>query len=65
MCWQTENKTYLVYVLGNAQKCRFQVSSLSWLQKSSIDREVDSIDRELQKKKFCKILNQAQARENV
>ena len=33
MCWQTENKTRLVYVLGIAQGCMFQASSLSWLQK--------------------------------
>ena len=29
MCWQTENKTYLVYVLGIAQRCMFQALSLS------------------------------------
>ena len=29
MCWQTENKACLVYVLGIAQRCMFQVSSSS------------------------------------
>ena len=31
MCWQTENKTCLVYVLGIAQRCMFQGSSSSLL----------------------------------
>ena len=40
LCWQTENKTRLVYVLGITQRCMFQVSS-------SIDQKLDSTDQKL------------------
>ena len=55
MCWQTKNKTHLVYVLGIAQRCMFQVSSFMFeliaekrveYLPSLIDQKLDSTDRE-------------------
>ena len=66
LCWQTENKICLVYVLDNVQRCKFQASSfkfeltaenISQNLSSSIDRELGFIDRESQKSDSIEFLN--------
>ena len=72
MCWQTKNKTRLVYALGIAQRFVFQTSSSSQLQKRELRiyqalsiKKLDSTDRKLQKSWFYRILKEAQVCENV
>ena len=57
MCWQTEKKICLVYVLDITQRCMFQALSLS-----SMNRKLDSTDQKSQKLDSAEFLNKAQAR---
>ena len=63
MCWQAENKTCLVYVLGIAQRCMFQVRADC---KKKKELESTKLDRsKIVEKKFLQNFKLGLAHENI
>ena len=72
LCWQTENKNMSRISVRHCSKClKSSLKNIQATRKRVIFCEAQSIerfgltDRKFQKNNFCRILNQAQARENV
>ena len=62
MCWQTENKTCLVSVLDNAQRCMFQVRA-DCKKKESKSAKLDRM--RIAEKKFLQNFKLGLGHENI